>query len=213
MAFSAEYEFASAAVPGSKITLRRMGFARRTEVDFKALKLRQRMREIEQEYPPQNDREKEISRQLQAAMKKLEYTPEADKLAVYSADVAPLEEEFRNVPISVEIRKTRAAFDQEYALVDSQIRLIWIREGFVKIEGGEADGMTVDQILDSAPQALSFEIYAALLSDGRLTGEESKNSQSHSTSDAPAGGTSESTSAPGASNGTTETAIPSTQAA
>jgi hypothetical protein len=213
MSFASEITHNSKSLPGVRFTVRRMGWGRRSDLDMQTLKLRQRMREIEQEYPPQTKEEIELTRQLQAATKKATSVPEAEQEAVLVNEVMPLEEELRRLPLPTETRKARAAADTEYAAVDAQIRPFWIRAGLISIEGGDVAGMTADQLLDYGPPALASEIYTALIGDGRLTVDESKNSPSPSISDAPGDGKSASTNAAGASSTSEETASPSIQAA
>jgi hypothetical protein len=122
---------------------------------------------------------------------------------------------------SPEIQKTRRALDAEYASVDGFIRSEWVKSGLVHVQDDRPEipeddrltGITADELLEYAPQALALEIYFALQEDGRLTADQSKNLPSPSTLGAPVDGTSRSTGASVASSGSSETALPSTQAA
>ncbi len=198
MSFSPTLTQESQTVPGVKFTVHRMGFGRRTDLDFKTLKLRQRLRELEAEQPPDTPREKELREQIGIARHKASAVPEAEMEAVIANDLLPLLREL-NDAADTETRKRRSTIHEEYSIVESRAREEWIRSGLVAIEGGEVDGMTADQLLDYGPSELAAEIYNFIASDGKLNGEERKNSQSPTTSDAVAGGISPNTTAPDAS--------------
>lgn len=187
MPFASQIPHDSKALPGVKFTVHRIGFGRRTEIDMATLAFRQRMRELEADYPQPSDQEKPLMEQLAIAERKALAVP-ADQLdPVMESDVVPLQKELAAV-IPEAISRKRGLLNMEYAAVDRLARAEWIRAGLVSIEGGELDGMTADQLLDYGPPDLAQEVYAALIEDGRTRGESSKNSQSLSTSGSPADG-------------------------
>jgi hypothetical protein len=91
-----------------------------------------------------------------------------------------------------------------------------LRAGFISIEGGEYDGWTVADILDSAPPELAGEIYAAITEHSLLTANESKNSPSPGISGTPEAGQTSGSTVPiasGGNSGVNETASSSTPSA
>src|SRR5689334_10690550 len=70
MAFSDTITHHPEAYPGVTVTLKRMGFSRRTDLAFDTLQIRQRVIELEAEYPAYTDKEKELREQLSIAEKK-----------------------------------------------------------------------------------------------------------------------------------------------
>lgn len=179
-----------------------MGFGRRTDLDFQTLKWRQRLRELEAENPSDTAREKEIREQIGIAQQKAKAVPEAEVDGVIANDLLPLLRDL-NEAADVDTRKRRSVIHEEYSTVECRIREEWIKAGLVKIEHpvgvGECyDGMTAAQLLEYGPPELAAEIYQAVATDGKLSGEERKNSQSPITSDAGMGGANQDTTAPDA---------------
>jgi hypothetical protein len=202
MSFSPTITHDSKTVPGVRFTVRRMGFGRRVDLDFKTLELRQRLRELEIENPPLTDREKELAEQLSIARKKAMAVPPEEFEAVLAGDVRPLVE-LLAAASDVSTRKRRAALAEEYSVVELKIRAEWIRAGLVSIEHkpdgnekGEYDGITAEQILADAPPQLALEIYDSLAKDGKIAGDDAKNSFSPTTSGAPVGGKTDVSTAP-----------------
>jgi hypothetical protein len=195
MSFSPTITHDSAAVPGLKFTVRRIGFGRRADIDSQTVKLRQRLRELELDYPPQLAREKELARQLEVATKKAEAVSaaietgeatSADFDRVLHDDVEPLAQQVADAA-APEDRKRRKVLDEEYSAVQAQIHCFWIRSGLVSIEhgpDGEFDGMTADQLLDYGPPALGREIFDAIARGGRVAGKELDSLKSPGTSGA-----------------------------
>jgi len=200
MSFSPTVAHPSSAVPGVTFTVHRIGFGRRTDIDFETLKLRQRLRELEADHPPRSDREKELAEQLAIANKKALAVPAEDFAKVMQADVDPLAKELEAV-VPAETKKRRAVLNEEYVMVENQIQAAWIRRNLIAIEHrveggkGELDGMAADELLDHGPPALAIEIYEALTSDGKLKDGESKNSPPPTTSGERADGQSRNTTA------------------
>jgi hypothetical protein len=195
MPFAATFTRESTSEPGVTFTVRRMGFSRRTDLDFQTLKHRQRLRELEADQPQASDEEKEIGGHYLIAVRKSQAliemvktgdAGEADVTAAL-ADVTKLKNELEAV-IPQAVKRTRTVINEEYQDVTARIQAEWIREGLVSIAGGEFTGMTAAELLDFGPQQLALEIYGALLSDGRLDGAAQKNSQPLTTSGAVAGG-------------------------
>lgn len=174
-------------IAGVRFTVHRMGFGRRTDLDFQTLKLRQRLRELEAEHPPQSDREKELSHQLALAVRKANKVPAEEYDAVMEKDVTPISEELAAC-VPPEVKKRRLVLDEEYIQVENRIKEFWIRTGLVSIQGGDVDGMTAEQLLEYGPPHLAAEIYDAMESDGRLSGTETKNLPLPITSGAPEDG-------------------------
>lgn len=225
MAFSSTITHPSKTVPGVRFTVHRMGFGRRTDLDFQTLSLRQRLRELEIDNPPDTPREKEINEQISIARRKalalakegiaelLAQKPDAVKVevdraeqaiidAIVAADIAPLMDDLQ-AATPAETKKRRAVLNEEYVTIESRIREHWIRAGLVSIEHkvgtGECyDGMTAEQLLFGGPPELAVEIYRAIAGDGKLSGADSKNSSSPTTSGAPVGGEKTSSTAPNA---------------
>lgn len=204
MPFAPTITYDSETAPGVKFTVHRMGLGRRTDAGFAALKPNQRLRELEADYPPQSDREKELTEQLEIAKSKSLAVPEDQFQAVLKGDVMPLAEELA-AAIAPEVKKARLVIDEEYKLCDAQVRAQWIRSGLISIDGGELDGMTPEQLLAYGPQELAQEIYGVLADDGKLRGAKTKNLQSPTTSGEVAGGESQSTTAIPAGPGPTPT--------
>lgn len=175
MTFSSTVTHDSISVPGVKFTVHRMGFGRRTDLDFATLTHRQRLRELEADHPPRSDKEKDLTEQLAIAWKKAQAVPAAEHDAVVQADVEPLKAELEGC-VPQDVKKKRAVLNEEYLHVESRIQAAWVRAGLIGIEGGDLDGMTADQLLDFGPQEVALEIYGALISDGRLRSDEQKNS-------------------------------------
>jgi hypothetical protein len=211
MSFSPTITHDSAAVPGLKFTVRRIGFGRRADIDSQTVKLRQRLRELELDYPPQSAREKELARQLEIATKKAEAVSAAieageataaDFDRVLHEDVEPLAEQVADAAAPAD-RKRRKVLDEEYSAVQAQIHCFWIRSGLVSIEhkvgvGDCFDGMTADQLLDYGPPALGREIFDAIATGGRLAGKEAESLKSPGTSGAAVPTSTTNTTAPAA---------------
>jgi hypothetical protein len=70
MSFSPTLTRYSAAIKGAKFIVHRMGFGRRTDLDFKTLEFRQRLRELEADHPPKSEEEKLASEHLAIAVRK-----------------------------------------------------------------------------------------------------------------------------------------------
>ncbi len=205
MSFSPTITHASAAIPGVAFVVHRIGFGRRTDIDLLCLKDRQRMRELEAEFPAATPRETELNEQLEIAQAKAVALPPDGFAAVTEAEVKPLEAELA-AAIPPEVTKARAVLNVEYALVDRRIRAHWIRAGLVAIVdrlADRVDGMTADELLEYGPEELAQEIYTALIDDGKLRGAASKNLQSPTTSGVGAGGQSLNTTAQPAEAGPT----------
>lgn len=183
MSFSPTITRDSAALPGVQFTVNRIGIARRAAIDQATLVSRQRLRELELDYPQRSKKEEALAEQLEIAQRKLAAVPEEQQAAVLKDDVMPLAEELASLA-SPEVQKQRRVLDEEYATVQGHIRCSWVRAGLVSISGGEVDGMTVDQLLDYGPIELADEIYRAVTTDGRLAGPAAKNSSSPGTSGA-----------------------------
>ena len=184
MPFSPTLTHESKTVPGVTFTVHRMGLGRRVDLDQKTLDLRQRLRELEADNPPPNDREKIIGEQLEIAKKKALSVPPEEFDGVLENDIKPLADEMVAAG-DPEVRKKRATLNEEYSLIDAKIRLAWIRAGLIGIAGADMDGMTADQLLEYGPSVLAQEIYQALSTDGIVRGEAAKNLQSPTTSGAP----------------------------
>ena len=183
MGFSATLTHDSKAFSGVRFTVRRMGYARRVSLDFDTLALRQRQREIEMENPPSTPHERELNDQILIARKKALAVPESEMDQVIREDLTPLLEALASAA-DVETKKRRAVLQEEYATVESKVREAWIRAALVSISGGDFDDMTVAEFLDSAPPQLAAEVWEALSADGRVIGEDAKNSPSPGTSGA-----------------------------
>jgi hypothetical protein len=209
MAFSSTITHKSKSIPGVAFTVRRMGYARRVELDMSTLAYRTRQREIQLAYPPFSERELELQRQSQEALKKAVSVPREEYDAVVKNDLEPLTAELAALS-SPEVQKQRRAMDQEFAALEGFIRCEWVRVGLVSLAGGDVDGMSAEELLESGPPELSVEIANVLQNDGKLSGEDTKNSSSPSTSDAPVDGTTNLTGAPAASITTSATASSST---
>jgi hypothetical protein len=197
MTFAPTITHTSQALPGVTFTVRRIGFSRGVEIDFATLALRQRQRELEADYPPFSDAEKEIAEALEIAQRKAYAVPMDQFDAVVDNEVKPLAAEL-NAAAPVEIKKRRAVIAEENRIVNARIRAQWIRSGLVAIAGGDVDGMTADQLLEYGPPALALEIYEAVSPDGHLQGPETKNFSSPITSGQVVGGESPNTIAPAA---------------
>lgn len=198
MSFSPTITHDSKTAPGTRFTVHRMGFGRRTDFDFQTLTHRQRLRELETDYPPPSDKEKEITEALEIAKRKALAVPADQFESVIENDVKPLGVELA-AAVPAETRKRRAVIDEEYQMIDARIRTQWVLSGLIAIAGGDADGMTAEQLLAYGPPELALEIYEALTSDGRLKETERKNSPSPNTSSEAAGGPTASSTAPSAS--------------
>lgn len=197
--FSPTNTVKSIKIPDVVFTVHRIGFGRRSDLDMKTIQHRQRLRELELDYPPQGEQEKQLNEALQIAYRKASLVSAEQYNAVIEKDVEPLQKELI-AAIPLDVRKRRAALDIEYQAVDQLVRREWIRAGLVKIEGSDVDGMTADQLLEYGPPELADEIYEALSNDGQLTPPQIKNSPSPGTSGAVAGETNESINAPAAAN-------------
>lgn len=200
MSFAKTVTNDSKTLAGVRFTVHRMGFGRRTDLDLKTLKLRQRLRELEIENPAPTPLEKDLDQQIATARRKAMAVPETEVDQVIQADLLPLLDELRKAQeaIDPDVKKKRVTLNEEYELVERQIRAVWIREGLISIEGGEVGGMTAAELLDYGPPELALEIFQALASDGRLSGAETKNSSSPTTSGALVGGETSSSIAPSA---------------
>jgi len=185
--FSPTITHDSRTVTGVRFTVHRIGFGRGTEIDFSVLKERQRLRELEADYPPLSGKEKELSEALEIAKRKALAVDPDQFEAILSTDVKPLADEL-TASVPTETRKARGVLDEEYQIVDARIRAQWIRAGLISIEGGEFAGMTADQLLEYGPTELAMEVYHALVTDGRLRGAEIPNSHSPITSGPVVGG-------------------------
>jgi hypothetical protein len=208
MSFSREITHDSKTVPGLKFTVRRIGFGARTEIDRQTLALRQRLRELEVDYPPQSPREKELSRQLSVASEKAEAiseavaagtATEADFESALKDDVEPLAAQLADAS-SVADRRRRKVLDEEYGLIQQQIHCVWIRYGLISIEqpGGEYGGITADELLESGFPALSREIFERMAEDGRISPKDAQNLKLPGTSGAAVPSGTNSTIAPAA---------------
>ena len=175
MPFAPTLTHDSTAVPGVKFTVHRMGFGRRSDLDFATLAFRQRLRDLEADHPPRSDQEKELGEQLAIANRKALAVPMDQYDAVLKADVEPLAAELAAC-VPADVKKKRAVLNEEYQQVEARIQAAWVRAGLIAIEGGELDGMTADQLLDYGPPELAVEIYGALIWDGRLGESSTKNS-------------------------------------
>jgi hypothetical protein len=177
MSFSPTVTYESVSISGVSFTVHRIGIAKRAELDRKTLSLRQQLRELELDYPPQSQEEEQIFEQLDIAKRKAAMVSEAEREVVIKDDVLPLAKRLIEIP-SIEVQKKRRALDEEYATIKTEIRCAWIKAGLVSINGGEYDGVTVDQFLEFGSLELAGEIFDALNGDGRLAGPAAKNSQS-----------------------------------
>jgi len=202
--FSPTITNASTAIPGVTFSVHRIGMGRRTDIDLLCLKDRQRMRELEADFPAASPRETELNEQLEIAQAKALALDAVAFTAVTEGEVKPLEKELA-ASIPPDVSKTRSVLNVEYALVDRRIRAQWIRSGLIAIvhrdpDGAPVeegiDGMTADQLLEYGPENLAQEIYTALIGDGKLLGAGTKNLRSPTTSGAVAGGQSPNTTAP-----------------
>ncbi len=180
--------------PGVKFTVHRMGFGRRTDLDFATLAFRQRLRELESDHPPRSDQEKELGEQLAIAQRKAFAVPADQYDAVLKADVEPLAAELAAC-VPADVKKRRTVLNEEYTQVEARIQAAWVRAGLVSIDGDPLDGMTAEQLLDYGPQELALEIYGALIGDGRLGETGRGNSLSPGTSSGQADGASRNTTA------------------
>src|SRR5207248_791034 len=93
MTFSSTVTHASNSTPGVSYEVRRIGFGKRTEIDFATLSLRQRLRELEAEYPPMSEREKPLAEQVEIARRKSLAVPPEEFEAVLQNEVMPLAQE------------------------------------------------------------------------------------------------------------------------
>jgi len=202
MPFASTITHNSETLPGVSFTLRRLGLGKRTDIAFATLKFQQRMRELEADYPPYSDKEKELSEQLSIARRQVEEVSADQKgaaLLVAAEITAELE-----AACPPGVKGPRDVIDEEYRIVDARIRVEWIRAGLIQIKDSREgiapedclDEMTVDQLLEYGPPSLAQEIYAALAGDGQLRGAASKNSASPTTSGAVVGGESRNLTAP-----------------
>jgi len=177
MPFAATFTRASTSQPGVSFVVRRMGFARRTDLDFETLKWRQRLRELEGDLPQASNEEKEagvyymIALRKSTALIKLAGTEPVDEDLIGSAvaETAKLKDEL-DATIPLPIKTRRNVIFEEIQGVSNRIQAKWITEGLVSIHGGEFDGMTPAELLDFGPQELAGEIYQALIFDGKLDG-------------------------------------------
>lgn len=192
MPFAATITHDSKVLPGVSFTLKRLGFGRRVDLDMQTLALRQRLRDLQDQYPPLNDLERELNRQASVARQKLKAVPDEEVQAVFDNELAPILKEFQEAATPADVKR-RADLDMEFVAVDNLISPYWIRAGLVSIIGGEVDGMTADQLLDYGPPALAREIYEILAGEEKLAGLEAKNSQPPITSGAVVGGASRNT--------------------
>ncbi len=192
MPFSPTITHDSNVLPGVRITLNRLGFGRRVELDMQTLKLRQRLRDIQDQYPALNEAEKELARQASIARQKLLAVPEDEFQKVFNEELTPILSELK-AAASPEDAARRADLDMEFTAVDNLISPFWIRAGLAAIAGGDVDGMTADQMLEYGPPELAREIYEILVGEEKLAGADAKNSQSPITSGAVVGGASQST--------------------
>jgi hypothetical protein len=163
VSFSPTITRASAAVPGATIVVRRMGFGRRTDLDFKTLTYRQRLRALEAESPPQSPQEKQLSEQLGIAARKSSalrfysgdeaYTEELEEAAIEAARLTMAADEFAEriakyqaarqdvVDLSAqledsippEVKKQRTVLNEEYLQVQARLQAEWIRAGLIAI--------------------------------------------------------------------------------
>lgn len=190
--FSPTITLDSKTQPGVRCILHRIGFGRGTEIDFASLADRQRLRELEADYPPLSDQEKALNEALEIAKRKSLAVPEEDFERVLQEDVKPLADELY-AAITTDVRKRRAVLDEEYRIVDARIRAQWVRSGLISIDGGELAGMTAEQLLEYGPPGLAMEIYESLATEGRLKGAQIPNLRSPTTSGQVAGGESPNT--------------------
>lgn len=184
MKFSPTITQESAVMPGVSFKVHRIGISRRADIDRKTLALRQRLRELELDYPAQSKEEELLAEQLDIAKRKAILVPEGERESVIKNDMFPIVRKISEAT-PIDIQKRRRVLDEEYATIHGDIRCIWIKEGLIAITGGaefEFDGMTPDQFLEYGPIELAREIYEFLDSGGRLAGTASKNSSSLGTS-------------------------------
>ena len=87
MSFSPTVTHTSKSIPGLTFTVARMGFGKRTDLDFATLSLRQRLRELEAEHPPESQREKDLGEALVIARRKAYAVPADQFEAVIKNDV------------------------------------------------------------------------------------------------------------------------------
>ena len=93
MPFSPTITHDSKTVPGVQFTVHRMGYGRRTELNQKTLGLRQRLRELEADNPPPNDKETILTEQLEIARKKALAVPAEEFDEVLQNEIKPLTDE------------------------------------------------------------------------------------------------------------------------
>jgi hypothetical protein len=199
MSFSPTITTLSKSTPGASFTTHKMGLAKRSALDFDTLDLRQRLRELEMDYPPQSPDEKKIGEYLEVARKKVLAVPADQFDAVYAEDVAPLLKQLDSTA-TPEVKKTRARLDMEFGAIDARIRVRWVLAGLVNIEGGEydgqsIDGMTASELVEFGPPLLALEVYETLTANGQTGGTAAKNSGSPGTSGSPVDGATISTTA------------------
>jgi hypothetical protein len=191
MSFSPTITHDSHILPGVRFTVHRIGLARRAEIDRKTLSLRQQLRELEMDYPPQTPKEEELAEQVEIAKRKAAAVSEEEMQRVLRADLIPLAKQLA-AAAPLEAQKKRISLNEEYATIQSLIRVEWVRAGLISISDSRdvpmeesLDGIPVQEFLESGNLQLAAEIYEALTGDGRLAGATAKNSLSPGTSGVP----------------------------
>jgi hypothetical protein len=179
MPYAATITRDSNAVPGVKFTLHRMGFARRTDLDFQTLKFRQRLRELEADSPPRSEQEKLLNEQLSIAIQKskalqfaqgeeteaaaraeakLQMPPDefAERVAAHAAaleDVVSLSGDLEaSIPSATKAK--RMVLNEEYVQIEARIQAAWVRAGLVSIMHRKGDEPVADGLDGMSPDQL-----------------------------------------------------------
>src|SRR5690348_13200439 len=121
MSFSPTITLNSETHPGITVTLHRIGLGRRADIDIQTLEFRQRLRELEMEYPPQSPKEEELAEQLAIAQKQLARASEEGMEATRTV-VKNIARDL-TAAATLETRKKRQVLDEEYMTIQGKIRL------------------------------------------------------------------------------------------
>lgn len=195
MNFSISSTHESKAFPGVTFEIRRMGISKRTEVELATAGLRAKQRETQRDLAPlyevdkaEYDRLRDLHQQLLAA-KADEAKPILDGIEAVRKELAAKSHNL-----------DRERLEEASRIADRQIESPWVKAGLISIEGVTVKGqpLTVDQLVEYGPRELFAEAFQAVWEEAYLSGADSKNSPSPTTSGVKADGPSESSTAPSA---------------
>ena len=193
MDFSISSTHESKAFSGVTFSVRRMGISKRTEVELSTADLRAKQRETQRDLAPLYELDKAEYDRLRDLHEKL-LAAKADEAKPILDGIDLVRKELAAKPHAL----NRERLEEASRIADRQVESPWVRAALLSIEGVTVEGqpLTTDQLIEYGPRELFAEVFAAVWAEAYLSGADSKNSQSPTTSGQKADGQKASSIAP-----------------